>query len=127
MDFHLPDHSPIAYRANHGIPIAIYKWPSNLKTALAFGTTSTPPYRRGVTAAILRAGRTDYFAVDYKTGALGAWLDGCGNFDEMPKKHSVSTANRALGWDEPKDRRGFEGSQENTNPEIVGPNHPPAI
>ncbi|KAK7955848.1 carbohydrate esterase family 3 protein [Apiospora aurea] len=96
-------------------------------------------------AQLQRTGRADYVALEPKTGAFAGWLGGCGDYDDAPKTHRVSIANGALGeagkdyrraWlvkehplggEEPKDLCGFEGSQDNTNPSIVGPDYPVAI
>ncbi|KAG5808825.1 hypothetical protein H9Q71_006708 [Fusarium xylarioides] len=43
-------------------------------------------------AKLQKTGRYDYVAVDPKTGAIGAWLNGCGNPDTSKKKHRITIA-----------------------------------
>ncbi|UZP45216.1 hypothetical protein NXS19_013028 [Fusarium pseudograminearum] len=40
-------------------------------------------------AKLQKTGRYDYVAVDPKTGAIGAWLNGCGDPDTSKKKHRI--------------------------------------
>ncbi|KAF4990980.1 hypothetical protein FDECE_14187 [Fusarium decemcellulare] len=71
-------------------------------------------------------GREDYVAVDPKTGAIGAWLNGCSDPDTSEKKHRITIVKGPGGWsvfekaldgDEPKsycnkrDRRNLRGIQ----------------
>ncbi|KAF4982276.1 hypothetical protein FZEAL_2062 [Fusarium zealandicum] len=39
---------------------------------------------------LLSAGRADYVTIDTKTGAIGAWLNSCGDADKSEKKHRIS-------------------------------------
>ncbi|EXL92374.1 hypothetical protein NOF04DRAFT_16014 [Fusarium oxysporum II5] len=43
-------------------------------------------------AKLQKTGRYDYVAVDPKTGAIGAWLNGCGDPDTSKKKHRITIA-----------------------------------
>ncbi|KAM0360431.1 hypothetical protein ACHAP4_002508 [Fusarium culmorum] len=43
-------------------------------------------------AKLQKTGRYDYVAVDPKTGAIGAWLNGCDDPDTSKKKHRITIA-----------------------------------
>ncbi|CCT67685.1 uncharacterized protein FFUJ_14670 [Fusarium fujikuroi IMI 58289] len=43
-------------------------------------------------AKLQKTGRYDYVAVDPKTGAIAAWLNGCGDPDTSKKKHRITIA-----------------------------------
>lgn len=78
------------------------------------GTTSTRPNRHGLDggeiaggvgtsganiryARLQNTGRADYVPVDPKTGAIAAWLGGCGELSTTEKNHKVSIARGELG------------------------------
>ena len=47
---------------------------------------------------LLSTGREDYVAVDRKTGAIGAWLNGCGDLDTSKKKHRITIIRVKASW-----------------------------